>query len=174
MRKLIRLTCVFAFGAWTLSAQSVPVSATVQTTGMVGIGYGQTAQFNLLNPGVDAPAVGVVCTASVSFVDAAGAVLKTAALTIAPGTSQALELHSDSDLNLPVNGRREIRATVTTPALIPIPTAIVASPGALPGASQGCTLIPTLEMIDTSSGRTLVVLGHVTTVPSVTATTQPN
>jgi hypothetical protein len=34
-------------------------------------------------------------------------------------------------------------------------------------------MIPTLELLDTVSGRTLVLLGHVTTVPGVvTATAQ--
>jgi hypothetical protein len=166
MFKLVRLTCVLTLGAWALNAQTVPVTANVETTGMVGIGYGQTAQFNLLNPGVEAPAVGVLCTASVSFVDGTGAVLKTGTLTVAPGKSQALVLHSDTDLNLAVNDRREIRATVSTPGIIPVATAIVVSPG--------CSLIPTLEIIDTASQRTLVVLGHVTTIPSVVATPLPN
>jgi hypothetical protein len=37
----------------------------VKTTAMIGLAQGQTAQLNLLNPGVQAPATGVICTAAV-------------------------------------------------------------------------------------------------------------
>ena len=67
-------------------------------------------------------------------------------------------LRSDTDLNLVAGDRREIRATITIPPAA-TPTAIVAAPS--------CKLIPTLEMLDTPSGRTLVILGHVAAVPSV-------
>jgi hypothetical protein len=43
---------------------------------MVGVGQAQSAQLNLLNPGLANTALGVICTAGVSFIDAAGAVLK--------------------------------------------------------------------------------------------------
>jgi len=153
-----------ALSAFTLSAQVTPGSHTVQTTGMVGIADAQTAQLNLLNPGVLAPAVGMICKATVSFVDAGGTVLKSTTLTVIPGQSMSFSLRSDTDLNLVAGDRREIRATISIPA-IATPTA-TATPAA-------CKMIPTLEMLDTVSGRTLVALGHVTTVPGVaTATPQ--
>jgi hypothetical protein len=163
MLKYVNLTCAMTLSAFALSAQSVPVSQTVQTTGMVGIADAQTAQLNLLNPGVLAPALGVICTTAVSFVDSTGTVLKSATLVVPPGKSMSLSLRSDTDLNLAAGDRREIRATITIPPMFP-PTAIVSAPS--------CTLIPTLEMLDTASGRTLVVLGRVETVPSVVATPQ--
>jgi len=129
---------------------------------MVGIADAQTAQLNLLNPGVEAPATGVICTAAVSFVDAAGTVLKTATVTAAPGTSTSFILRSDVDLQLVAGDRREIRATISIPA-VPPPTATAGS------TAPACHLIPTLEILDTVSGRTLVVLGRVKTVPSVVA-----
>ena len=165
MLKYVQSTCVLmALSAFTLSAQVAPGSQTVQTTGMVGIADAQTAQLNLLNPGVLAPAVGVICKATVSFVDAGGTVLKSTTLTVIPGQSMSFSLRSDTDLNLVAGDRREIRATISIPA-IATPTA-TATPAA-------CKMIPTLEMLDTVSGRTLVVLGHVTTVSGVvTATPQ--
>jgi hypothetical protein len=163
MPKTLHLTCLLTLSAVALSAQSIPVSATVETTGMVGIADAQTAQLNLLNPGVLAPALGIICTAAVSFVDSTGAVLKSATLTVPPGKSMSFALRSDTDLNLVAGDRREIRATITIPPFFP-PTAVASAPA--------CKVIPTLEMLDTVSGRTLVVLGHVEPVPSIVATPQ--
>lgn len=162
MLRLCNLTCVFTMSAIAVMAQAVPALPAVHTTGMVGIADAQTAQLNLLNIGVAPPAIGAICTAVVSFVDASGTVLKTTTLTVPPGISKSFTLRSDVDLSLLAGDRREIRATIATP-LVPPPTATAT-------ASAACHLIPTLEMLDTVSGRTLVVLGHVETIPSVMAT----
>ena len=153
------LTCALAMGALALSAQTVTPTVT-QTTGMVGIADAQTAQLNLLNPGVQPPALGPVCTVAVSFVNANGKVLKSTMLTVAPGQSQNFDLRSDVDLSLLPGDRREIRATITSPVLIPPPNAAASTPPV-----PLCKLIPTLEIFDTVTGRTLVTLGHVTTIP---------
>jgi hypothetical protein len=167
MFKSLYLTCVLMAGAAALSAQVSTVLPVVRTTGMVGIGDAQTAQLNVLNPGVEAPALGVVCTATVSFVDATGTVLKSATLTIAPGKSIPFVLRSDVDLNLIAGQRREIRATVSVPGVPP-----PATPTAT-GTSTGCSVIPTLEILDTVTGRALVVLGHAAKIPSVAPATMP-
>jgi hypothetical protein len=163
MIKNIYSTCVLmALSAVSLGAQVAPASQTVQTTGMVGIADAQTAQLNLLNPGVPAPALGIICKATVSFVDAKGTVLKSTTLTVIPGQSMSFSLRSDTDLNLVAGDRREIRATISLPVIAP-PTA-TATPAA-------CKMIPTLEMLDTVSGRTLVVLGHATAVTGIVTAT---
>jgi hypothetical protein len=157
MSNYARFTCVLALSACALSAQAIP--ATVQTTGMIGVADAQTAQLNLLNPGVLPPAIGVICTAAVSFVDANGVVVKTGTLTVPPGQSKALAIRSDTDLSVVVAGdRREIRAVISIPAFFPPNATATAALGA-------CKLIPTLEVLDTASGRTLVTLGHVVDVP---------
>src|SRR5580704_9059021 len=118
MNKSICSMCaLMLLSAFPGSAQVAPGSQTVQTTGMVGIADAQTAQLNLLNPGVPAPALGMLCTAAVAFVDASGTVLKSASLTIAPGKSQSFILRSDVDLSLVAGDRREIRATIVQPSL---------------------------------------------------------
>jgi hypothetical protein len=167
MRKYITLAFIISLSALALSAQAAPGSQTIQTTGMIGLADAQTAQLNLLNPGVPAPAVGVICSAVVSFVDASGTVLKSTTLTVPPGKSDSFILRSDVDLNLIAGDRREIRATIAM-ALVPPPTATATS-----ATFPTCKAIPTLEILDTVSGRTLVTLGHVETIPSpVTATPQ--
>ena len=101
MLKNVKSTCALtALGALTLAAQVTTALPAVQTTGMVGLADAQTAQLNLLNPGVLAPAIGIICKANVSFVDAGGTVLKSTTLTVTPGQSQSFSLRSDVDLNL--------------------------------------------------------------------------
>lgn len=157
--KYAHLTCALAMSAVALSAQTVTPTVT-QTTGIVGLADAQTAQLNLLNPGTQPPGVGPVCTVAVSFVNGAGKVLKSTMLAVAPGQSQNFDLRSDVDLSLLPGDRREIRATITSPILTPPPNASSATPPV-----PACKLIPTLEIFDTVSGRTLVTLGHVTAIP---------
>ena len=157
---MLKYTCVFLLGAAALCAQP-----TVATTGMVGLGDGQTGQLNLLNPGVLAPALGIICTAGVQFVDDSGAVVKSTTLTIPSGQSKSFQVHGDTDLNLLIAGdRREIRAVVATPPFTP------ASGASTPASAPACKLLATLEVFDTASGRTLVTLGRLVEIPSVVAT----
>jgi hypothetical protein len=132
---------------------------------MIGVTDGQVARVNVLNPGVAAPAVGVVCTATLSFWDGKGALLKTAPVIVLPGQSQYLDIFGDKDLALTGLDRREIRATITIPAVVPPPSSTTAPPAA-------CTLIGTLEILDEATSKTQVVLGlgHVVPSPSVTTT----
>jgi hypothetical protein len=158
--------CVFAMAAVGLFAQSTPVvpAPETRTSGMIGITDGQAARLNVLNPGVAAPAVGVVCTAALNFWDGKGALLKTAAAIVLPGQSQYLDLFGDKDLALTALDRRQIRATITIPAIAPPPASATAQPAA-------CTLIGTLEILNESTSKTEVVLGigHVIPSPTVAA-----
>ncbi len=166
MSHIARLTCALAVSGLALFAQVAPVPNTIETTGMAGIAEGQTAQLNLLNPGVLPPATGVACTAAVSFIDSTGTVVKSATLVVLPGKSNSLAVRSDIDLKLTsANDRREVRATIAIPSIVPPPTASSTAP------ITACKLIPTLEIFDTSSGRTLVTLGHVTALPAVPTAT---
>ncbi|MDE3166411.1 MAG: hypothetical protein KGN36_11450 [Acidobacteriota bacterium] len=160
MYRLVCLTCVLALGAFAQQTPTIPMTANVQSTGMVGIGDGQTARLNLLNPGVPAPAMGVICAASAAFVDALGGTVKSAMLSVPPGQSGALEIRSDTELKLMPGDRREIRGTVAVPGIVPL-----AGTTAMPVFA--CSLIATLEVYDTASGRTQAVLERTFLVPGV-------
>src|SRR5579864_2544947 len=110
-------TCVFAVAVVGLFAQSTPVvpAQETRTSGMIGITEGQIARLNALNPGVAAPAVGVVCSAALKFWDGQGALLKSTTVSVLPGKSAYLDLFGDQDLALIGDDRREIRATITIP-----------------------------------------------------------
>jgi hypothetical protein len=125
---------------------------------MVGLATGQTARLNLLNPQVQPTASAALCSAAVAFVDAAGAVIQSSAASVQPGQSLPYDLvWSDS--------RAKIRATVEVPPAVP--PAGSAIPIALP-----CNLIPTLEIFDTNTGRTDLIIGvsHFLWVPPPLAT----
>lgn len=159
---------VFALAAVGLFAQSSPATPAQvdRTSGMIGIVEGQFARLNALNPGVAAPAVGVVCSAALQFWDGQGKLLKSATVSVVPGKSTSLDLFGDKDLALLGDDRREIRATITIPPVLPPPSA---TPPSAP-----CNLIGTLEIVDTPSGRTQEVIGVVHPVPSpAVAATNP-
>ncbi|HUB77578.1 MAG TPA: hypothetical protein VMB03_02220 [Bryobacteraceae bacterium] len=164
-----RLMCVLTLGAMALSAQTIPAE-TVHTTAMIGIATGQTARLNLLNPGVLPPAVGLLCTAEVTYYDGAGNVKKSASVAVAPGTSQFVDLHSDTDLALAPATRAEIRATVAMPGILPPSN----SSSTTSSTSGACKLIATLEIFDSITGRTQALTGKVEAVGSVSATPDVN
>ncbi len=166
MFTFVQKMCILVTVSAALFAQSTPMAPApeTRTSGMVGVTAGQVARVNVLNPGVAAPAAGVVCTATLNFFDGAGALLKTGPVIVLPGQSQSLDVFGDKDLALTGAVRREIRATITIPAVVPVSTATSTPPAA-------CTLIGTLEVFDETSGKTLVVLGvgHLVPSPSVTS-----
>jgi len=112
----------------------------------------------------------VVCTAELTFLDGQGTVLKSATVSVMPGKESYLDVVAVNDLALAVDQRKQIRATVTIPpVVVPPPTT---TPTSTP-ISAACTLIGTLEIFDTASGKTQVVLGGTHLVPSLAVTPTP-
>jgi hypothetical protein len=167
MSNFVYRISVFALAAAGVFAQSTIPPVVVHTTGMIGIAEGQTARFNVLNPGVSPPVAGLTCTATLTFFDATGKVLKTSTVMAAPGTAQYLDLFGDANLGLMIDQREQIRATFTLPAIVPAPAS---------GPLSACSLIGTLEIMDSLTGRTQAVLGGTHEVPSgpVTASSSSN
>ena len=168
MFKLAQGICVFAIAVTGLRAQTTPTTPALdtRTTGIVGLAQGQTARFNVLNAGPSVPsattAVPPACVAALKYYDAAGTLLKSSTVAVAPGTAGYLDLFSDVDLAIAVGLRREIRATVSV-LLVP-----AATPQAIP--EPVCKLVGTLEIFDALSGRTEVVLGGLHPVVTEVAT----
>jgi hypothetical protein len=158
---------VFALAAAGVFAQSTIPPVVVHTTGMIGLAEGQTARFNVLNPGVLPPALGPTCTAALTFFDGTGKALKTSTVTATPGEAQYLDLFADADLALMIDQRKQVRATFTLPAIVPAPAS---------GPLSACSLIGTLEIMDSITGRTQAVIGGTHEVPSgpVTASSTSN
>lgn len=163
MSKLACRISVFALAAAGAFAQTnVAPAAVTRTTGMIGIAQGDTARFNVLNPGVLPPAIGVACTAVLTYYGPEGGVLKTASVPVSPGQAGYLDLFSSSDLNLMIGERKQIRATFTVPAVVP-----QSSTGSTSSSEPAaiCPLIGTLEILNTNTGQTTAVLGGTHAVP---------
>ena len=151
---------VFAVAITGAIAQTTTPVATVETrtTGVVGIAAGQTARFNVLNAGINISATPIACTAVLNYYDAAGALLKSATVTVPQGTAGYLDLFSIADLSLAVDQRRQIRATFTVPLAVPVATASSAATSTTTPLAA-CKLIGTLEVFDAITGRSQVILG---------------
>jgi len=167
MFKFIQGICVCALAAAGLYAQTsttpTPPAQVTLTSAIVGLAEGQTGQLNALNPGVMPPAIGVVCTGLLTILDGQGVVLKSKTVSVPPGVSMALDVDSDRDLALHTDERRQIRATLTIPPILP-------PSGSTTPIAAPCKLIGNLEIFDTLSGRTMVTLGVVHTVPPTPVT----
>lgn len=144
-----------------LSAASGMAQIGVETrqydTGTVGINFGQTARFNVLYPTIPAPfATQVLCSATLTIADDQNNILKTQTVTqLTGGRSVSIDLNADTDIPL-ARGRTQIHAVVLTPA------------AGTSGAA--CNFVPTLELVDNTSGKTTIVLkGQATWPPASTA-----
>src|SRR5580698_3955164 len=137
--------CVFIVAAAGIYAQTTAPNMTVtdtRTSGAVGIAQGQTARFNVLRPNETAT---TACSAVLTYFDGAGTQLKTATVTVTPGTVGYLDLFSDADLALATDQRKQIRVTVA----VPVATSSASSSSALSPRVKAvpvCRLIPTLEI----------------------------
>jgi hypothetical protein len=165
MFRFVQRICVFTLTAAGVFAQVVTTPAVTRTTGMIGLAEGQTARLNVLNPGVEPPAVGMICAATLAFIDSTGKVLKSTTVSVIPGQSQLFDLFSDVDLSLAMDARTEIRAVVTIPSVVP-----VASTTSTPLQPAGCKLIGTLEIFDSLTKRTQAVLGGWHDIPALVVT----
>ena len=163
MFQRVCMTCVFTISALALGAQGQVISPqTVKTTGVIGLAQGQTARFNIFNPGVQAPALGMICTANVSLYYGDGTLIKSATLTVKPGQSEFVDVVESRDLTLTFGDRREVRAQFVIPGILP---PVTAAAGTTTGPA--CKLVPTLEIFDNATGRTLVSLGRAVEIPQV-------
>ena len=144
---------------WQFLAQAQTISSSIPgslvTTGIVGVTNSQTARLNVLNlqpviPGVAA----VLCPATLQFYDDTGALLKQLVVTnISPATTASL-VFKPQVTSTAVNARAQIRAVVFTPSTS------VLTPGSEPSSMPimpvgiGCNAMPSLEIIDDSTGDT--------------------
>lgn len=170
MSQCLKALSVFLLAAAGLAAQTnIPATGT-RTTGVIGIASGETARFNVLNDHMAEASAATSCSAVLTFYNAAGTVLKTATVSVAPGTAGYLDLFSSADLSLAIGQREQIRAAFAVP-LIPNTsstgtTASTTSASAPPANVPECRLIGTIEILDAVTGRTLAVLGGTHRTPS--------
>jgi hypothetical protein len=142
-----------------------------RTTGMIGISAGDSVRINVLNPGLPAPLLGILCFAQLAFVDDQNNQLRDVFYRVLPGHSVSLTLNADSDVTLGSDGRLEIRGVLRTPPLLnPPPPDVLPIP-----VNTSCPLVATLEVFNNETGRTRLILPDFSTVfpPMLTPLPQP-
>jgi hypothetical protein len=176
VKKLLVVGCALmvacaAFTAVGAGAQPAIMIASPQfvTFGMVGLGTGQTARLNAFALPLGGPIIaGASCQVTFDFYDVAGKSLKAGTATVAQGTAASYDL-ARSEIITPSTGRVEIRGTVRTAFVNPSAVVTPGTPGMPFGpVSAFCSVLPTLEIFDSSSGQTTVVLRQPTALPLVT------
>ena len=143
------------------------------SSGMVGLAFGQTARLNVVNVGAATPSP-IPCVLVLAFQDADGRILKQMFVSVMAGKAAQLDLTlSDIDGKARDQGREvnatrvQIRGIGYNPLL---------SPGSAIPQPLSCNLVPTLEVFDTVTGRTAVIVTDFRTPSSSTPTpgaTQP-
>jgi hypothetical protein len=139
------------------------------TFGMVGLSSGQTARLNVFALPVGGPIIaGASCQVTFDFYNEAGKSVKSGTATVAQGAAVHFDmLRTEVDS---LAGRSEIRGTVRTafvnPSAVPMPT-----PGTpvtpITPVYGFCSVLPTLEIFDSTSGQTTVVLQQTTALSLV-------
>ena len=171
MKKLLVVCCasILACAAITaVRAGAQPAIMTVSpqfvTFGMVGLNTGQTARLNAFALPLGGPLIsGASCQVTFDFYDAAGKTIKTGTATVAQGAAVHFDvLRTEVDS---LAGRSEIRGALRAAFVTPSATPMPATP--LTPVSAFCSILPTLEIFDSLSGQTTVVLQQTTAMPLV-------
>ena len=138
------------------------------TFGMVGLATDQTARLNALALPMGGPIIaGASCQVTFNFYDASGKSVKTGTATVAQGAAVHFDLARTEVDSL--SGRSEIRGTVRAAFVNPSADGMPGTPGTpVTPISAFCSVLPTLEIFDTLSGQTTVVLQQTTPLPLVT------
>jgi hypothetical protein len=165
MKKLLVAGCALlvvcaAFLTVRAGAQPAIIVANPQyvTFGMVGLATGQTARLNALALTVGGPLIAnASCQVTFDFYDATGKSLGTSTATVAQGAAVHADLVGTSTARAEIRGT--VRAALVTPSAGVTPVTPV---------SGGCSVVPTLEIFDTLTGQTTVVLQQTTALSVVT------
>jgi hypothetical protein len=142
----IVLTAGQASAQW---ASPVASPTTDFTFGMVGIGGGQTARLNIVNVG---PATGtsIPCVLALAFFDSNSKIIKQTFISLKSGQAGLLDLTAVevglTELKPDSTARVQIRGAGYNPTLIPQPLS--------------CNLVPTVEIFDSATGKTVTVLAN--------------
>ena len=171
MKKLLVAGCalMLVYGVLITAgagAQPAILAASSQfvTFGMVGLATGQTARLNAFALPVGGPIIaGGSCQVTFDFYDATGKSVKAGTATVAQGAAVSYDLQRAEVANTTATGRVEIRGTLRTAFVgaTTIGTPVIPVFGF-------CSIVPTLEIFDSSTGQTTVVLQQTTALPLVT------
>jgi len=127
-----------------LVAQTTTPLAEILVVGPLGLSTGQTARLSVLAPGLAAPyATGARCPASIAILDSDGNALKAESVVVNPNQTLWVDV---TDVEAGASSRVQLSGKISIPSS---------------GAGGGfCTLVPTLEVFDTATGKTTAIVGN--------------
>jgi hypothetical protein len=144
MKFLYTVCTVTILSATSAMAQGPAIALPqVYTSGAVGLTSIESARWNVVNPPLPAPIVGPTCSVTLSFANSQGEVLKTESVTLKAGESRSLTLRAT-----------EFPSTGNPTGLYALAVVPVTGPVDQPTPSMTCTLVTTMEVVDTATGRT--------------------
>jgi len=148
--KRFRLLATIIFSAVVARAQGF-TAPQLHNSSVVGIASGQTAKLNVLYPSIPAPlASQATCSVTVSIVDEQGGILKTQDFQMIGGKTASISVNADTELP---SHAAQIHALVLTPA--------TSSGGGY------CEVLPSLDIVDNNTGKTVVHLETTITYPRI-------
>ena len=140
------------------------------TFGMVGLSTGQTARLNAFALPLGGPIIaGASCQVTFDFYNEAGKSVKSGTATVAQGAAVHFDmLRTEVDA---WRARSEIRGTVraafVNPSAVPMPGTPVTPVTPITPVFGFCSVLPTMEIFDSTSGQTTVVLQQTTALSLV-------
>ncbi len=149
----ISTVAIISLVAQTITAPNIPAFPQYVTFGMIGVAADQTARVNALGLPMGGPIIAnASCQVTVQFLDEQGKSLGNSTQPVIGGQSVHFDLRrGDIDAD---TDRREIRATVRTN---------FASPAA-PPIAFGCSVLPTMEIFNQDTGRTMATVSQTQTL----------
>lgn len=126
--------------------------------GLLGVAEGQTLRINALNLGSRSSTPATGCEVTLRFLDVKGVVLRESVVRIPPGQGASLDLRRAQMTDQP--GRASVRAVLLFG---------LAGGGAPAGPDVrqnfDCNIVPTLELLDETTGRTTLVVTDARPLP---------
>jgi hypothetical protein len=164
--KTLRVICAVSIGLLGLLERTeaqgtspIAIPSTEFSFGMVGLAPGETARLNVVNVGV-ATGTPLPCVLALAFFDSNSKILKQTFVSLKSGQSASLDLAGNEAGASAQNGHKTDsaqRVSIRGAGYNPLLAAGSAIPQPL-----SCNLVPTLELFDADTGRTVAILGDFT------------
>ena len=173
--RTLHTVCIVVIGMLGLAERTeaqgttpVAIPSTEFRFGMLGLTAGQTARLNVVNVGV-ATGTPLPCVLALAFLDSNSKILKQTFVSLKSGQSALLDLAGNEAGNASAQNGHKTDSAQRVP-IRGIGYNPLLAPGSAIPQPLSCNLVPTLELFDTDTGRTVAILGDFTRPdPSVSA-----
>lgn len=148
--RLTIIAPILALTATLAVAQEDFLHPQQQDSSLVGITAGQSARLNVIYPTIPAPIFQAACSVKLVIADDQGGILKSQTFTLTGGQGASISITVDTDGS--PNGHMQVHGYSHTA-------------GTSAASTSFCTVIPSLDVVDNASGKTVVHLETKVTYP---------